>query len=211
MSKVLYVTANPKPVAESYSLSVGSEFLKAYREANPNDEIIEIDVYKTDIPQLDADVFSGWGKLQSGKGFDELSASEKVKVGRLNQLVDEFVSADKYIFVSPLWNLSIPPLLKAYIDSVFVAGKTFQYTENGPVGLLKNKKAIHIQASGGVYSEGPAANFELGNRYVKTAMTFLGVTSIESIMVEGMGQEPAEADKIRQQKIEEAKQLAKSF
>ncbi|MFP3821738.1 NAD(P)H-dependent oxidoreductase, partial [Bacillus sp. SIMBA_008] len=89
--------------------------------------------------------------------FDTLSAEEQAKVARLNELSDQFVSADKYVFVSPLWNFSFPPVLKAYIDSVAVAGKTFKYTEQGPVGLLTDKKALHIQARGGYYSEGPAA------------------------------------------------------
>jgi FMN-dependent NADH-azoreductase len=103
-------------------------------------------------------------------GFEELSEEEKAKVGRLSELCEQFISADKYIFVSPLWNFSFPSVLKAYIDSVSVAGKAFKYTEKGPVGLLTDKKALHIQARGGIYSEGPAAQMEMGHRYLDIVM-----------------------------------------
>lgn len=140
MAKVLYITAHPHDETVSYSMATAKAFIESYKEANPSDEVVHIDLYKENIPHIDADVFAGWGKLQSGAGFDTLSAEEQAKVARLNELSDQFVSADKYVFVSPLWNFSFPPVLKAYIDSVAVAGKTFKYTEQGPVGLLTDKK-----------------------------------------------------------------------
>jgi FMN-dependent NADH-azoreductase len=116
MAKVLYITAHPHDETQSYSMAVGKAFIDEYKQVNQNDEIIHIDLYKENIPHLDADVFSGWGKLRSGEGFDQLSAEEKSKVGRLNELSDQFVAADKYIFVTPLWNFSFPPIMKAYLD-----------------------------------------------------------------------------------------------
>ncbi|MDQ0874403.1 FMN-dependent NADH-azoreductase [Paenibacillus sp. V4I3] len=163
---------------------VGKEFIETYHKANPTDEVIYLDLYKTKMPHIDGDVFSGWGKLRSGTSFEQLSDAEKSKVGRLNEIVEQYVAADKYVFVSPMWNFSFPPLLKAYIDAICIAGKT--YTENGPVGLLTDKKAIHIQASGGVYTEGPAADFESGHSYLKKIIQFHGVPSFEGIFVEGM-------------------------
>ncbi len=141
MATVLYITAHPHDHQASFSMAVGKEFIEAYREANPTDEIIHLDLYKTDIPHIDADVFSGWGKLQSGSSFDQLSDAEKAKVARLNEIVGQYVAADKYVYVSPMWNFSFPPILKAYIDAICVSGKTFKYTENGPVGLLTDKKS----------------------------------------------------------------------
>jgi FMN-dependent NADH-azoreductase len=157
MAKLLYIIAHPNDETQSFSMAAGKVFIETYKEVNPNAEIVHIDLYKESILHLDTDVFSGWGKLQFGKGFEELSAEEKAKVGRLNELSEQFISGDKYVFVTPLWNFSFPPVMKAYIDSIAVASKTFQYTEQGPVGLLTDKKALHIQARGGVYSEGSAA------------------------------------------------------
>jgi FMN-dependent NADH-azoreductase len=192
-------------------MAVGKAFIDAYREEYPQDQIVHLDLYKMDIPHIDADVFSGWGKLRSGTDFAQLSESEKAKVGRLNELVDQFVAADKYVFVTPMWNFSFPPILKAYIDAVCVAGKTFKYTEQGPVGLLPDKKAIHIQASGGIYSEGPAADFEMGHRYLSVIMQFFGIPSFEGIFVEGMNAMPDKAQEIKEKAIQKARQAAKEF
>ncbi|MFZ5642248.1 MAG: FMN-dependent NADH-azoreductase [Bacillota bacterium] len=211
MATVLFVTANPKPLDQSFSLSAAREFLEVYRRESPGDQIIEIDLYKTDIPYVDLDVLNGWGKLQQGAGFETLTSEEKSKIGRISQMTDQFVAADKYIFVTPLWNLSIPPKMKAYIDTIVVAGKTFNYTEQGPVGLLKNKRAVHIQARGGVYSEGPAREFEFGDRYIRAILTFLGVESVESLIIEGMAYMPDKAEEIKSKAMDRAREMARGF
>jgi FMN-dependent NADH-azoreductase len=211
MTKVLYITAHPLDDTQSYSMAVGKAFIETYKEVNPDHEIVHIDLYKEYIPQIDADVLSGWGKLQSGKGFEELSSEEKAKVGRLSELCEQFISADKYIFVTPLWNFSFPPVMKAYIDAVAAAGKTFKYTEQGPVGLLTDKKALHIQARGGFYSEGPAAEMEMGHRYLSVMMQFFGVPSFEGLFVEGHAAMPDKAQEIKENAIARAKELARTF
>ncbi len=131
--------------------------------------------------------------------------------GVLSELCDQFIAADKYVFVTPLWNFSFPPVLKAYIDAVSVAGKTFKYTEQGPVGLLTDKKALHIQARGGIYSEGPAAQMEMGHRYLNIIMKFYGVPSFEGLFVEGHAAMPDKAQEIKEKAIARAKDLAHTF
>ncbi|MBN8201229.1 MULTISPECIES: FMN-dependent NADH-azoreductase [Bacillaceae] len=211
MAQVLYITAHPHDDKVSYSMAAGKAFIDSYKEANPNDEVVHVDLYKENIPQIDVDVFSGWGKLQSGKGFEELSEDEKAKVGRLSELSEQFVAADKYVFVTPLWNFSFPPVMKAYLDSVAVAGKTFKYTAEGPIGLLTDKKAIHIQARGGIYSEGPAAEMEMGHRYLNVLMQFFGVPSFEGLFVEGHNAMPDKAEEIKADAIARAKDKGKTF
>ncbi|MFC3884934.1 FMN-dependent NADH-azoreductase [Bacillus songklensis] len=211
MATVLYITAHPHDETQSYSMAAGKAFIESYRESHPNDEVIYLDLYKENIPHIDADVFSGWGKLRSGTAFDQLSAQEKEKVGRLSQLTDQFVAADKYVFVTPMWNFSFPPIMKAYIDSICTAGKTFKYTEQGPVGLLTDKKALHIQARGGIYSEGPAADMEMGHRYLGIIMQFFGIPSFEGLFVEGHNQFPDRAQEIKEKAIAQAQELAKTF
>lgn len=211
MAKVLYITAHPLDDTLSYSMAVGKAFIDTYKEVNPSDEVIHIDLYKENIPQIDVDVFSGWGKLQSGSGFEELSEQEKAQVGRLGELSDQFVTADKYVFVTPLWNFSFPPVMKAYLDSVSVAGKSFKYTEQGPIGLLTDKKALHIQARGGIYSEGPAAEMEMGHRYLGVMMQFFGVPSFEGVFVEGHNAMPDKAQEIKEDAITRAKEVAHNF
>ena len=211
MKKVLYITANPKPVQESLSLSVGRTFINAYSKQNPNDEIIEIDLCKTQIPYVDNYVISGWGKLQQGMSFDKLTGDEKEKINSINEITDQFISADKYVFVTPLWNFGVPPKMKAYIDTICIAGKTFRYTENGPIGLLTDKSAVHIQASGGIYSEGPFSEYELGDRYIKSVCVFLGIRWIDSIFVEGIAIMPDKAEDIKAKAIQKAEKVAIDF
>ncbi|MEI7026976.1 FMN-dependent NADH-azoreductase [Paenibacillus sp. y28] len=211
MATLLYITAHPHDHTQSYSMAVGKAFIDAYQSSHSGDQVVHLDLYRADIPAIDADVFSGWGKLRSGGSFDQLSAAEKAKVGRLGELTDQFVAADKYVFVTPMWNFSFPPVMKAYLDSVCMAGKTFKYTAEGPVGLLPNKKALHIQARGGIYSEGPAAAMEMGHRYIGVIMQFFGIPTLEGLFVEGHNQFPDRAESIKEEAIAKAKQLAAAF
>ncbi|MGG1517771.1 FMN-dependent NADH-azoreductase [Paenibacillus oryzisoli] len=211
MATVLYITAHPHDHTTSYSMAVGKAFIDAYREAHPSDEVVPIDLYSVSVPHIDADVFSGWGKLRSGQDFSSLTAEESSKVSRINELVEQFAAADKYVFVTPMWNFSFPPVMKAYLDALCVAGKTFKYTESGPVGLLSGKKALHVQARGGIYSEGPAAAMESGHRYITIIMGFFGITDVQGVFVEGHNQFPDKKEQIKADAIKHAQDVAKSF
>ncbi|MGL6057407.1 MAG: NAD(P)H-dependent oxidoreductase [Culicoidibacterales bacterium] len=176
MAKVLYIHANIKPAGTSRSQQVAEEFLNHYRTLNPEDEIIELDLYKEDI-----DFLRPTDLMVTAREFDETARSATHL-----RYADQFAKADKYIIATPMWNLSIPAIVKAYFDYVTAAGITFNYTAQGPVGLLNNKKAVHIVARGGFYSEAPTADFEMGDRYVKTLLGFLGVHDYTTIAIDGL-------------------------
>lgn len=212
MAKVLYIYANPKSEEQSYSLSVGRAFVESYRLEKPQDEIIELDLFRTSVPPIDADVLSGWDKMTAQEfPLSRLTTEEQSKISQMQNLVKQFVEADKYIFVTPMWNFSVPPCVKAYIDVICVSGITFAYTENGPVGLMTEKRAIHIQARGGIYSTGELAVMENGDRYLNTIFKFLGIANDPSIFVEGMGQLPHETERIKREAILQAQTAAKAF
>ncbi len=208
MANVLYVKANPKADEASFSARLANQFLDAYSTEHPADKVEMLDLYSTNLPLIDADVLGAWGKLAEGA---ELSAEEATKVGRLGELVDQFVAADKVVFSAPMWNFGFPPLLKAYIDAVAVAGKTFQYTEQGPVGLVGDKKVVLLEARGGVYSEGPAAELEHTQSFFKTVMGFFGITDVTVIATEGMAAAPEQAEAIFEKAVTEAKAVASKF
>jgi FMN-dependent NADH-azoreductase len=201
MATLLYITSNPKQESESVSLQIGRAFLNAYELSNPFDEIIKLDVYRDEIPLLDVEVFDAWAKM---KETVPLSLSERKKLARINELADQFVMADKYVFVTPMWNFGVPPMLKAYIDLICMAGKTFRYTEEGSVGLLVGKKAVHIQARGGIYSHGAMKAMEYGDSYLRMVLGFMGIYDVKSIIAEGTA-DPSQYQEI----INQAKQLAK--
>jgi len=211
MKKVLYITANPKEESQSYSLEAGRKFLDLYKSQNPQDEIVELDLYNLDIPFIDDDVFKGWGKLGAGVAFEELSETEKFKVGAINTYTEQFIDADKYIFVTPMWNLSLPPKVKVYVDTLMIAGKTFHYTEQGPEGLLKDKKAFHIHATGGVYSNPTLEHMEFGNSYLKTVLGFMGVNDFNSVLLEGTAMAGDDPSLIKNKAIDEINEKVVTF
>ncbi|MDQ0245441.1 FMN-dependent NADH-azoreductase [Bacillus fengqiuensis] len=208
MAKVLYVKANPKTDDMSFSARLANTFLDAYQTEHPEDTVEMLDLYNTYLPLIDGDVLSGWGKLAAGA---ELTGEETKKVTRLGELVDQFLAADKVVFSAPMWNFGFPPLMKAYIDAIAVAGKTFKYTENGPVGLSGDKKVVLLEARGGVYSEGPATSMEHTQSYLKAVLSFLGVQDFTLVVAEGMAAAPAEGEAIFTASAEKAKEAAKNF
>ena len=112
-----------------------------------------------------------------------------------NAYMDELLAADVLVIGTPMYNLSIPTPLKAWIDRVAVAGKTFQYTATGPQGLLKGKKAFIASARGGVYSAGsPAAALEHQESYLIGLLAFLGVTDVKVVRAEGIAFGPQAKD-----------------
>ena len=103
--------------------------------------------------------------------------------------LDDLFAADIIVIGAPMYNFSIPSQLKAWIDRVVVAGKTFQYTANGPEGLLPKGKKVFIASSrGGVYTgDSPAAVLEHHETYLKGVLSFIGLTDITVIRAEGLG------------------------
>lgn len=108
--------------------------------------------------------------------------------------MDELFAADVLVIGAPMYNLSIPTPLKAWIDRIAVAGKTFQYTATGPAGLLKGKKAYIASARGGVYSLGQAAGHDHHERYLLAMLGFLGVVDVQVLRAEGIAFGPEAKD-----------------
>ncbi|MDR3446625.1 MULTISPECIES: FMN-dependent NADH-azoreductase [Dyella] len=104
-----------------------------------------------------------------------------------SQMIEEFLAADVVVMGAPMYNFSIPSQLKAWIDRVAVAGKSFRYTANGPEGLAGGKRLIVVSSRGGVYSQGSAAQpMDFQETYLRAVFGFLGVTDIEFVRAEGV-------------------------
>lgn len=214
MSKLLYITANPKKdVRLSKGAQIGEVFLETFQKERPEVEIEKMHLYDMDIPQIDQDLLYARAKLSfMGYTLDQLSEDERRKYLAMHALADRFIAADYYVFVTPIWNLGAPAILKAFMDNMFLIGKTFVSTEEGPKGLLTNRKALHIQTRGGIYSTGPMADFEMGERYLRKALTFLGMDIMDTIIAEGMDHFPKQIpeimEKAKKEAIEAAKEMA---
>lgn len=198
MSTVLYIKANIKPEGQSRTFQISDTFIEEYKKQHPEDEIITLDLYQEDIDFLrpeDLGVLFG-PKTEESKRHPHLKYAY------------QFIEADKYIVATPMWNLSFPAILKAYLDYVSVSGITFKYTEKGPVGLCQNKKALYIVSRGGAYTNTP---IEMGERYLKTLFGFFGITDMETLVAENLDGVPEQAADIVEATKERAKELAANF
>src|SRR5699024_9065362 len=104
------------------------------------------DLAKQPLPHLDMDLLGGWMKPA-----DQQNAAEQAAAQRSDALVAELKAADVLVLAAPMYNFAIPSTLKAWLDHVLRAGVTFQYTANGPQGLLTGKRAYVLTARGGIY------------------------------------------------------------
>ena len=198
MSKLLYIKANIKSEGESRTFKVSDSFIEEYKKNNPKDEVILLDLYKENIDFLRSEDL---GKIFGPK-------DEESKNNPILKYAYQFAEADKYVIASPMWNLSIPAILKAYIDYVSVTGITFKYTAEGPVGLLKDKKAVHIVSRGGEYANAP---YEMGDRYLRTILGFFGISEIETIAVENLDVIGVNVQEKVEEGIKKANLLAQKF
>ena len=107
-----------------------------------------------------------------------------------NALLDEFLAADVVVVGAPMYNFSIPSTLKAWIDRIAIAGRTFRYTANGPEGLAGGKRVVIVSARGGIYSEGASEAMDFQERYLQKVFGFFGVTDIEVVRAEGVNLSP---------------------
>ncbi|QOG01379.1 FMN-dependent NADH-azoreductase [Flavobacterium sp. MDT1-60] len=99
--------------------------------------------------------------------------------------IKDVLEADIIVIGVPLYNFGIPAVLKGWIDQVARAGKTFSYDENGPKGLLTDKKVFLSIASGAIFSEGPYKSYDFSESYLRTVLGFLGIMDITTFRVEG--------------------------
>ncbi|GBG96112.1 NAD(P)H-dependent oxidoreductase [Lactococcus termiticola] len=201
MTKLLVVKGHPLTSETSVSLKGLDAFVASYKAAHPNDEIETLDVFDGSIPTLNAELL---GAMFAGEGA-ELTDSQKAKLARFGELTEQFLAADKVVIASPLYNLMIPTELRAWVDTINVAGKTFKYTENGPVGLTGGKPVLHLQAKGGIYEEKDPATV-----YMSTIFGFIG-SDYKTLTAEGHAYTPEKTEEIVADFVAKAEAAAKAF
>jgi FMN-dependent NADH-azoreductase len=118
----------------------------------------------------------------------ERSEAQNSELKLSDTLIEEFIAADALIIGVPLYNFTIPSGLKAWIDRVVVAGKTFKYSAEGPVGLAGDKKVVIVATSGGKYGETPIDFAHVG--HVKQVLGFVGLKDITVIRAAGLNMGP---------------------
>jgi FMN-dependent NADH-azoreductase len=186
MKKLLYIIANPNPSDLSYSRKVADFIVSEYQALHPDHRVVVKDLYKSGVPLLDESYLSGRRKQALGEGSSMIEVEQKA-VQAVEACVDEFLDFDRYLIAVPMWNFGVPPLLKAYVDTLLVPGKTFSYKATGPVGLLaeSHRKMIVVESTGGIYSQGPAAKLNHCSTYLQDVFGFIGIEQLKILPVEG--------------------------
>lgn len=202
--KILHIIANPKKEEKSFSRKLAKEFLEEYSKHHPKDEIKTLNLYDVNVPYL-KEIDLEATEVEQGQN---LTKEEERKMQLKDNFIGQLKNADKIIVTFPMWNFSIPAILKAYIDHIIVAGKTFQYGPKGPEGLLKNKKICFISASGSDYSKMP--EMEMATKYLKTIFGFIGITEQIEITMGGVAITQGFEERWNKT-VKEAKEKAKSF
>ncbi|RKG53299.1 FMN-dependent NADH-azoreductase [Acinetobacter cumulans] len=174
--KVLHIDSSimgDASVSRQLSQAIVAQLTQKY----PTAQVQHLDLAATPIPHLSADILMGQNEEQSALG---------------EQLVQQYLDADIVVVGAAMYNFGVSSTLKAWIDRISVAGRTFKYTENGPVGLAGDKKVYIASSRGGIYGENSPVDFQ--ESLLKTVFTFTGVSDVEVIRAEGvnMGAEPKE-------------------
>jgi FMN-dependent NADH-azoreductase len=121
---------------------------------------------------------------------DQASPDLHPEVKLTDELLKEFLAADVIVVGAPMYNFSIPSTLKAWIDRVAQAGKTFRYTANGPEGLAGGKKVVIVSSRGSAFSGTPLEALDHQESYLRTVFGFLGITDVEVLRAEGLALSP---------------------
>jgi FMN-dependent NADH-azoreductase len=182
MPTLLHLYASP--LETSISRELTREFAATWKAAHPDGTVI----YRDLAAEPSAPINQPWVHAAYTPA-DARTAEQKVLLAHSEERIQELESADEIVIGVPMHNFSVPATLKLWIDQVVRAGRTFSYGAGGPKGLLQNKKATLLIASGGVYSpESPAAAMNFVEPYLKTILGFIGITDIRMIAVGGVSQ-----------------------
>ena len=175
------------------SSRLAKRFVAAWRQINPDGEVIVRDLTKEPVPHIDAGRF---GALLAKPA--ERTPEQQAVVAYSDALVEELKRADIIVLGLPMYNFAVPSTLKAYFDHIARAGVTFRYTETGTtVGLLTGKKVYVFAARGGLYG-GTASDSQ--TQYLRHFLSFLGLDDVEFVYAEGL----AVSDTARQEGIARA-------
>jgi FMN-dependent NADH-azoreductase len=151
----------------SASRQLTREIVARWTAAHPGAEVTYLDLAAEALPHLSQ---------------KSLARADELEAERNAQALEQFLASDVIVLGAPVYNFTIPTQLKAWIDRITVAGKTFRYTANGPEGLAGNKEVIVAITRGGVQR----ADAEFGESYLKFLFGFLGIRNVRFVRAEGL-------------------------
>jgi FMN-dependent NADH-azoreductase len=165
----------------SVSRQLSAAVVARLRQAHPEAAVTYYDLGAEPIGHLTG------AHLAAAQGLFAENAALQQDVARGQQALEDFLGADVVVVGAPMYNFSVSSQLKAWIDRLSIAGKTFRYTEKGPQGLAGGKKVIVASSRGGFYGPGtPAAALDHQETYLRGIFGFFGITDITFVRAEGI-------------------------
>jgi FMN-dependent NADH-azoreductase len=206
MSTILVVTASPRG-DRSVSRALVSTFAELWAQKHPEDRILLRDVGHHPVPH----VTEPW-VVGAFATADAQTAESKAAIAVSDSLVDEFLSADRYVFGVPVHNFSVPSIFKAYIDQIVRPGRTFGVGPKGFEGLVKNRKGLVITSSGGSYAPGSAHEaLNLQEPYLRAIFGFIGLSDLKFVTADNLNRGEDAARQSRKRAEHELREVAASW
>ncbi|HEY0625453.1 MAG TPA: FMN-dependent NADH-azoreductase [Allosphingosinicella sp.] len=185
MANVLVINSSLSG-AQSVSNKLTRQFADQLKVSVPSIEVKVRDIGSNPIPHLVPETVAG---IRA----EAITEAEKEARALSDKLIAELKEADLIVIGAPMYNFGIPSTLKTWFDHVLRARVTFRYTEEGPEGLLGDKRAVVIESRAGVYSEGAATAMDSQEPHLRTLLGFMGITDVSFIRVEGLAFGPEAA------------------
>ena len=200
MRKLLHIIATPRE-EESRTLQISEVFLDSFRQAHPDWVVDELNLAREELPSMSLKRVDGKYLLLDGK---ELFGSLKDVWLETIQHIERFKSSDLFVISTPMWNFTIPYMLKHYIDLIVQPKYLFRYTKSGSEGLVHGKKMVVITTRGGQYTK-ENKEYDFQEPYLRKIFGFIGITDITFINAE-----PTDRGiELQKQKIKEAQETAR--
>lgn len=184
MKQILIVESSPRG-SESASRKLAAKLKSRLEAQYPRARIVERDLVQDKVPHLDGPVVTA---MTTRDPVEAKLLRDALHLSDL--LTEELLASELLVIASPMWNFGIPSSLKAWIDHVVRAGKTFNYAGTGVEGLAKGKKTILVLASGGVFSEGAWKPWDTAEPYLRQILGFIGIDDVQIVRAEGMNIPP---------------------
>jgi FMN-dependent NADH-azoreductase len=180
MPTLLHLDASPR---RDFSISrrLSAAAVAAWKDKHPGGKVVERDLSTTGMTFVDLDWIIG-----SFSRPDQLTDNHKSALAISDMLIAELLEADEIVIGTPMYNFGVPAVMKAWIDHVVRAGKTFSYGATGPQGLAKGRKVVVAVASGGSYDT--ASGLESYNYvipYLRHILGFIGITDVTFVQAGG--------------------------
>ena len=181
MTHILHLDASPRG-DRSISRTLSHEFIADWKAAYPDDTVTYRDLGHSPVPFVTEDWIAA-----AYSAPDQHTHAQAQAIQLSNELVDEFLAADRYVFGIPMYNFSIPANFKAYLDQIVRVGRTFSVDETGYKGLVHHKKMTIITASSGAYPDGsPSHSYDMQTPYLQLVFGFIGITDLEFIHADSL-------------------------